>query len=433
MTRRETPGKKQLLIRLLDEIDAALRLHATHSGEISRQVELALLRAPLGDIPLVTTSGSGNRATREIKNAVHVSVAIPLVQNAKDAAAARGCSVNALINAALAHSFGMALDVVSTAPAEPLTATQFEASLRRMVDSARARIALAAGSEQALLNWRIGRSLLLSAGQEDVDTATRVLATFGDTFKLASVDEMVRFASRFPNERQVQTLAHRLSWAHFRELIKLEDPAARAFYSENCATHSWSPRVLREQIDGLRYQRSALGGAVAAPVTAPASPSPDQLLREPSILALLGFAREWGELSPVTRALLRIETALLEGRFELMLVARAKRIEFGTDAQTLGLLFFSRRDLQLIAIEVHAEAPTAAHLGQMEFFMRWLSKHDAAGTQRPPLGVIAYLGVPETRVICLAMEGELVQEHAEPMPAWVDEIGLVVGRLAETN
>lgn len=431
MTRRETPGKKQLLIRLLDEIDAALRLHATHSGEISRQVELALLRAPLGDIPLVTTSGSGNRATREIKNAVHVSVAIPLMQSARDVATARGCSVNALINAALAHSFGMSLEVVSTTSAEPLTAMQFEASLRRMVDSARGRIALAASSEQALLNWRIGRSLLLSAGQEDVDTAARVLASFGETFKLASVDEMVRFASRFPNERQMQTLAHRLRWGHFRELIKLEDPAARTFYAESCTTHNWTPRVLREQIDGLRYQRSALGGAGAAPVAVPTPPSPDQLLREPSMLGLLGFTREWGELSPVTRALLQIETALLEGGFGLMLVARAKRIEFGAEAQTLGLLFFSRRDLRLIAIEVHAEAPSDAHLGQMEFFMRWLSKHDATGTERRPLGVIAYLGVPETRVICLAMEREIVQEQTEPMAAWVDEIGLVLGRLVE--
>jgi hypothetical protein len=40
----------------------------------------------------------------------------------------------------------------------------------------------------------------------------------------------------------------RLSWTHFQELIRLDDPWQRAFYENECLNGRWSIRQLQRQI-----------------------------------------------------------------------------------------------------------------------------------------------------------------------------------------
>lgn len=50
----------------------------------------------------------------------------------------------------------------------------------------------------------------------------------------------------------------RLSWSHFIELMRLEDPWKRAFYENECLRGSWSKRELQRQIGSLLYERTGL-------------------------------------------------------------------------------------------------------------------------------------------------------------------------------
>jgi hypothetical protein len=49
-----------------------------------------------------------------------------------------------------------------------------------------------------------------------------------------------------------------LSWSHFVELIKLEDSLQRDFYLTMCCDARWSVRTLRERMDGMLYERTAI-------------------------------------------------------------------------------------------------------------------------------------------------------------------------------
>ena len=60
-----------------------------------------------------------------------------------------------------------------------------------------------------------------------------------------------------------QTLL-KLSYSHFRELIKLDDPLKRKFYEIECMRGTWSVRELRRQISSLYFERSALSKDKAA-------------------------------------------------------------------------------------------------------------------------------------------------------------------------
>src|ERR1700677_4420780 len=79
---------------------------------------------------------------------------------------------------------------------------------------------------------------------------------------------MVQFAEAVSEEEIVVTLSRQLSWSHFRELLPLTQPLQREFYAEMCRIEGWSVRTLRERIDSMLYERTAL------------SKQPDALIRQ---------------------------------------------------------------------------------------------------------------------------------------------------------
>jgi len=50
----------------------------------------------------------------------------------------------------------------------------------------------------------------------------------------------------------------RISWAHFLELIRIDDPWKRAFYENELLKGHWSKRQLQRQIGSLLYERTGL-------------------------------------------------------------------------------------------------------------------------------------------------------------------------------
>ncbi len=54
------------------------------------------------------------------------------------------------------------------------------------------------------------------------------------------------------------TLSQTLSWSHFRELLPLNRSLQRDFYAEMCRVERRSVRILREKVDSMLYERTAL-------------------------------------------------------------------------------------------------------------------------------------------------------------------------------
>ena len=69
---------------------------------------------------------------------------------------------------------------------------------------------------------------------------------------------MVRFAEVFPDQQIVVSLIRQLTWTHIIALLPLKDQLQRDFYAEMCRIERWSVRMLRQKIDGMLYERTAL-------------------------------------------------------------------------------------------------------------------------------------------------------------------------------
>ena len=288
------------------------------------------------------------------------------------------------------------------------------ADLRALIQSARQRVATVANATQTLLYWHVGRRLLKENLQDGrAAYGKRILATlsqelraeFGEGFSYSSLTRMVRFAETLADEAIVVTLSQQLSWSHFLALLPLKDPLARDFYAEMCRIERWDVRTLRQKIGGMLFQRTALSKNTKAVISAEIANlregrmTPDTVFRDPYFLDFLGLKGAYSERDLESAILREIESFLLEMGAGFSFVARQKRMSVGKDDFHLDLLFYHRHLRRLVAIELKLESFQPAHVGQMEFYLRWLDKHERAPGEESPIGLI----------LCAAADAEQVE------------------------
>ena len=110
-----------------------------------------------------------------------------------------------------------------------------------------------------------------------------------------------------------------MSWTHFRELIAIDDPAKRQFYAELCRVERWSTRTLKNKVDGMLFERTAIAKRPAAVVAETLDAlrdedrmTPDLVFRDPYVLDFLGLPTDFSEAELEQAILRELEAFLLE-------------------------------------------------------------------------------------------------------------------------
>jgi len=236
---------------------------------------------------------------------------------------------------------------------------------------------------------------------------------------------MVQFAGTFPDESIVVTLSRQLSWSHFVALLPLKDSLQRDYYVQMSSSERWSVRTLRERIDSMLYERTALSrkpealiAKELATMTGTERMSPALVMRDPYILDFLGLRDTWQE-SDLEAAITReMESFLLELGAGFTFVARQKRIQIDNDDFHLDLLFYNRKLRRLVAVELKVGEFKAAYKGQMELYLRWLDKFEREAEEASPLGIILCTGKKSEQIELLELDksGIHVAEYLTTLP-----------------
>jgi predicted nuclease of restriction endonuclease-like (RecB) superfamily len=301
-------------------------------------------------------------------------------------------------------------DVSATAP-DPLPATvderQLLADVRGLIQTARERVALYVNQETVLLYWDIGarirRDVLgferAAYGQRIMQNLGRELTReFGRGYGWRNLFNMLAFAATFPNRQILQTLSAKLSWSHFVELVRVEDPLARAFYTELARLHHWGVRTLRDKIRSRLYDRSLLSRKPEELIAQELALlrdedrlTVDMVLRDPYLLSALGLGERYSEQELEEAILREMEAFLLEIGDGFAFVARQKRFPSpasGGRVRELDLLFYHRKLRRLVAIELKIGPFEPEFKGQMEYYLRWLDQHERETGEESPIGLI---------------------------------------------
>ncbi|MFM5701044.1 PDDEXK nuclease domain-containing protein [Aeromonas caviae] len=320
---------------------------------------------------------------------------------------------------------------VSVSPVAP---TALLGEIRTLIEAARQRATSAVNSELTMLYWRIGQRIHTQVlegrradyGEEVVPTlAAQLVKEYGNSFSVKNLRRMVQFAATFPDERIVVSLIRQLSWTHFIALIPLKDPLQRDYYAQMASAERWSVRTLRERIDSMLYERTALSQKPDETILQELATlrdaqrmSPSLVMRDPYILDFLGLRDTWQE-SDLEAAIIReMESFLLELGAGFSFVARQKRIPIDDEDFHLDLLFYNRKLRRLVAVELKIGEFKAAYKGQMELYLRWLDKHEREPEEASPLGIILCTGKKREQIELLELDrsGIHVAEYLTTLP-----------------
>lgn len=316
----------------------------------------------------------------------------------------------------------------------PSSPTGLLTDVRELILSARQSVARGVNAALVALYWKVGQRIRTEVlrekraeyGQEIVVTLSQQLTTeFGNGFSRFNLSRMIQFAEAFQEERIVATLSQQLGWSHFIALLPLKKHLQRDFYAEMCRIERWSVRTLRKKIGGMLYERTALSkkpDKLAAlelqKLREEDKLTPDLIFRDPYLLDFLGLKGAYSEKDLETAILRELEEFLVELGSDFAFVARQKRIVVDGEDFYLDLLFYHRRLRRLVVIDLKLEKFAPSDVGQMEFYMRWLKKHEMRPGENEPLGLILCAEKSDERIELfeLAKRGIRVGEYLTELP-----------------
>ncbi|NCY15683.1 MAG: DUF1016 family protein [Actinobacteria bacterium] len=277
----------------------------------------------------------------------------------------------------------------------------------------------------------------VEGGESIIATALEAFGTVDICVNNAGQVRMQPFAT-FPDERILVSLIRELSWTHFIALMPLKDPLQRDYYAQMASTQRWSVRTLRERIDSMLYERTALSQKPEETIAQELATlrdaqrmSPALVMRDPYILDFLGLRDTWQEGDLEAAIIREMESFLLELGAGFSFVARQKRIPIDDEDFHLDLLFYNRKLRRLVAVELKVGDFKAAYKGQMELYLRWLDKHEREPEEASPLGIILCTGKKREQIELLELDksGIHVAEYLTALPPR----GVLVERLQQAT
>ena len=288
--------------------------------------------------------------------------------------------------------------------------------IRTLIIASRQKVAATVNAELTLLYWHIGEKLhrevlgseRATYGKMIVKNISKQLSQeFGQGFSEKALRHCIRFAEILPDFTIVSTLSRQLSWSHFLEIMYLNNDLQRQFYLKISELERWSVRRLRERIDSMLFERTAISRKPDELIQLELDKLPDEALplnpdlvfRNTYILDFLGLKDTFLEKDLESAILLHIQEFLIELGNDFAFMGRQKRITIGDTDYTIDLLFYHRRMRRLVIIDLKMHRFRPADKGQMELYLRWHQKYEQLEGELPPIGLI----------LCADADGEHVE------------------------
>jgi predicted nuclease of restriction endonuclease-like (RecB) superfamily len=236
---------------------------------------------------------------------------------------------------------------------------------------------------------------------------------------------MMQFAEEFPDFQIVTQVASQLSWSHFLEIFPIKDALQREFYLTMAAHEGWGRNLLREKIDGMLYERTAISTKPEETIKAELTKlkrdnvlSPDLVFKSPYFLDFTGLRGAHSEKSLEDVLINELEHFILELGSGFSFVERQKRMIIDGEDFYLDMLFYHRKLRRLVAIDLKLGRFKAAYKGQMELYLSWLNKYERQPGEESPLGLIlcAEGGNEQIELLELDKSGIRVAQYYTELP-----------------
>lgn len=258
-----------------------------------------------------------------------------------------------------------------------------------------------------------------------ISKTKRLTSHYGRGFSKSGLSRMINFYRKFKNFEIVATLSQQLSWSHFVELIKIENELKREFYVTMAINEGWSVRVFKDRINSMLFERTAISKKPEETIKKDLELLSNQkimteslFIKDPYILDFLGLEDSYSEKDLEDRILRELEKFLLEFGSDFAFMGRQKRIQIGNKDYYLDLLFYHRKMRRLVLIELKLGEFEPQYKGQVEFYLKWLSKYEKQEFEEEPIAIILCASKDYEEIELLGLtEGNIrVSEYLASLP-----------------
>jgi predicted nuclease of restriction endonuclease-like (RecB) superfamily len=180
-------------------------------------------------------------------------------------------------------------------------------------------------SREVKLKAEYGKALLPNLSKD-------LTRSIGKGFSLSNLKRMRQLYVLYPIGAE---LPHQLTWTHFVELLKINDPLERSFYEKQTILENWSTTDLIQQKKSSLYLRLAASkdkeGILLLAKQGQLVTQPTDIIREPCVLEFLKIPEPYhlSETDLETRLVDHLQGFLLELGKGFAFIGRQYRIPVG--------------------------------------------------------------------------------------------------------
>jgi len=277
-------------------------------------------------------------------------------------------------------------------------------SIVSLIDGTRERVALTVNSELTLLYWNIGKQInedILKNGRADygkntiAELSLVLTEKYGSGFNKRNLQSFIKLNAVYQDIEILHAVRAKLAWTHIRDIIYVNDPLKREFYTQLCIHERWSVRTLQERMGSMLYERTAISKKPELTILNELELlknekqiTPELTFRDPYFLDFLGLHDSYSEKDLESAILANLQHFITEMRTEFAFLARQKRIIIDNEDFYIDLLFYHRGLRCLIAIDLKLDKFKADYKSRMELYLRWLEQNEQREGENKPIGLI---------------------------------------------
>ncbi len=280
--------------------------------------------------------------------------------------------------------------------------------------NAKDRAVTAVNTELLEANWQTGKYIVEfeQGGKARAEYGKQLLINLakdlslknGRGFSRSNLLYMRKFYLSFPKS---ETVSHILTWSHYFEILKCDDPLEMQFYLKQCINEGWKVRELKRQMKSCLFQRLALStdkeGVLALANEGHQVMKAQDIIRDPFVLEFTGLPQKKryneSELEIALKA--NMENFLLELGRGFAFIGRQYIMHIGSRRLKVDLVFYHCILKCYVLIDLKRAEIKHSDIGQMNLYLNYFKTEICQPDDNPPVGIV--LG---------ARKDELLMEYA---------------------
>ena len=281
-------------------------------------------------------------------------------------------------------------------------------------NNAKEKAITAVNTELLEANWRTGQYIVEfeQGGKARAEYGKQLLVKLskdltrlnGKGFNRSNLTYMRKLYLAFP---KCGTLSHKLTWSHYYEILKCDDPLEMNFYMKQCINEGWNVRELKRQMKSCLFQRLALStdkeGVLLLANEGHQVMKPQDIIRDPFVLEFTGLPQKKrykeNELEAALKA--NMEQFLLELGRGFAFIGRQYQMHIGSRVFKVDMVFYHCILKCYVLIDLKRAEIKHNDIGQMNLYLNYFQTEVCQPDDNPPIGIV--LG---------ARKDELLMEYA---------------------